>query len=277
MTCKGTVDVRMMRYLLDRSTLVFLSAKGKHGENYVPGLNVTHLERGTGVFIERDNRGYVATAEHVIRPRTRECRGVPVSVAVALGYGTAAAEDHTHFIPSARCFEDDGHGNAKLDDHGQPISADTLTGFDLALIALSQSSFERAKREGKNFMSWPIRQTALQKGDKVCFRGYCAGDVDLVNSCPPGIVGDGYTLFLDVTEICNNCISVDATEERVCYGKGTPNADRDLHGVSGAGLFDMAGNLRAIVWGGILALKVVYACPVEGLVPLFEKYDQSAQ
>jgi hypothetical protein len=270
-----TIDDATTSFLLDRSTIVLLIAKGNHGRGYDKALDVTHFGRGTGVFIERANRGYVATNEHVIRPRVKR-RDVPISVMVALGRGKEAAEDHVSFVSSERLFQDDGHGKALLDSDGNPVPADTKTGSDLALIALSDESFQRAKGEGKIFTSWPPICAPLQVGNGVCFRGYAAGEVDMITSVPPSIVGDGYTLFSGVAAIDQHLISVDATEDKICYGKGSPRKDRDLHGISGAGLFDTPGNLRAIVWGGEPSQNVVYACPVELLTPLFKKLDDSS-
>jgi len=196
---------------------------------------------------------------------------------VALGLGKKAAEDHVFYVSSERLFQDDGHGNALLDSDGNPVPADTKTGSDLALIVLSDESFQRAKAEGKTFTSWPPICTSLQVGDEVCFRGYAADDVDMVTSTPPSIVSDGYTLFSGVVAIDQHLISVDATEGKVCYGKGSPRKDRDLHGISGAGLFDARGNLRAIVWGGDPSQNIVYACPVELLTQLFNKLDDGAK
>lgn len=77
----------------------------------------------------------------------------------------------------------------------------------------------------------------------------------------------------NVVRVDGNLISIDATEAGICFGDGKVNPDRDLHGISGAGVFDMAGTLRAIVWGGARDPKLVYACPIHHLAALFSELD----
>lgn len=213
----------------------------------------------------------MVTNEHVIRGRLHR-PDVPVNVMVSLGRGQPAAEAHTSFIPSMREYLDDGNGYARLDSKGQPIPRDPLQNVDLALIRLSAASAKRAVDEGKVFVSWPDEIGIIAQEADTAFRGYAKNDVDLIpggGSVPNHLVGDGYTLFSHVVRIEGTRIVLDSKEAKV-IGCGSPQASRDLHGISGAGVFDDQQRLVAVVYGGDPVKDEVWACPVQHLEPLLE-------
>jgi hypothetical protein len=264
-----TSTAKTMTFLWKRACLIVVTAEGKHSTGtYLPNDNVTILGRGTGVLLENEGRVFVATNDHVIQARRAE---IGSAVHIALENGKPFAEFHDGYAYAAREFQDDGTGNAALDAEGHPIPKDPVNDTDLALVRLTPNSAEAARRNGRKFVDWSkVPKAPPINNPSVCFRGYPKKNVDFVKQLRRFDV-DGFSLFSSILRTEGKRLVVDATEKAVCYGHGRVDPQRDLHGISGSGLFDMTGKLIGIVYGGDSGAKEIFACAASELGPLFEK------
>lgn len=262
-----------MKFLQRRTVLIVVTVEGRQSVGtFIAGKNVTIVGRGTGVLIERAGRCYVATNDHVLRA-LRHLPSLGPRLHVALRDNGAVSEMHDGYVMATREFVDDGSGSARLSVEGHPVPLDSLKDTDLALVCLSESAVTVAREAGREFVRWCDDVSSASLGMSVCFRGYPKGAVDYVLGCD-AFYADGYSLFSGILRIQGTRIVVDASESNVCYGAGAVEAERDLHGISGSGLFDMSGRLVAIVYGGDPSVKEIFACQVGALEVLFDAFER---
>lgn len=264
-------DSRMMTFLCKRTCLILVTAEGKQKVGtYIPDDNVTILGRGTGVLIEYNGNSFIATNDHVVHMHRRE--DICTTVHIGLENKKPFAEQHGEFAYAGREFMDGEDGYAALDVLGHPIPKDPLNDTDLALVRLLPSSGRAARADGREFVVWPITPNqAPSVNDRVCFRGYPKENVDFIPERRAFGV-DGYSLFTSVLRTEGNRIVADARESAISFGNGRVQLNRDLHGISGSGLFDIDGKLLGIVYGGNPDAKEIFACNACELAPLFDQF-----
>ena len=263
-------NTQMTTFLSRRTCLILVTAAGKHKfGTYMPDDCVTFLGRGTGVLLAHGHRDFIATNDHVIQ--MHKCAELCTTVHIGIENQKPFSEHHDGYAFAAREFVDDGTGCAKLDDHGCPIPKDPLTDTDLALVSLSPSSSKAARTDGRQFVEWSSVPTCMpDAGTRVCFRGYPKENVDFVRELRSFGV-DGFSLFTSVLRVEGNRIVIDAKESEVFAGVGSAKPQRDLHGISGSGLFDEEGTLVGIIYGGDPDAKEIFACKASALAPLLDE------
>lgn len=265
---KTTSDLRTMNFLRKRSCLIVVTANGEHNVGtYLQDEGLTILGRGTGLFLECEGQVFVATNYHVIQAhKFREVYGTTIHISI----GEKFAEVHSGYVFAEREFLDDGNGHAKIDAKNHPIPKDPVNDTDLALVRLNPDVATAAREAGLKFVRWPSSSDVTPSpATQVCFCGFPLNNVDFLKELRK-FYAEGYSLFTTLIRVEGKRLVIDANESAVCYGVGDVDPQRDLHGISGAGLFDMRGRLLGIVYGGDPDLKEIYACNMSALGALFD-------
>jgi hypothetical protein len=258
--CPDPADA--LAFLMARTALAaaIISGRASSGR-FLEQLNLTLLGRGTAVLLERRGEVLAATNSHVLRPwADSRDRGAKLALSV-VPEGERAAQLHDGVALSSVAYKIDADGLTVVNKWGSPAPADLYDHKDLAVVRLTGQSATSARAIGKvPVATAEIDNGSLLVGDRVRFRGYPADSLAFDPYLGDSIA-TGYTLFTEVVEVTENLVVLDAREGRICYGRGAPT-NRELRGISGAGVFDRQNMLRAIVWGGDSEAALIYACPI---------------